>query len=176
LPFNAPEVMETLPTGASLDEISELERAMGLNLPPDLRRSLEIHNGQNDPSRCLNFCGVVSLLSTSEILSNWKMLSETNSEFDKEEWVKERAAKLDWWRASCIPFGNCEGDFSCVDTSAAGDLPAGRVVQHTHDGEIGETNIRDFTDWLERVASSLEAEKFDRKVHGYFTSYPEFAA
>ncbi len=177
LGFHAPEVLQTLAAGASSAEIAELEKQVGLTLPPDLRRSLEIHNGQNDPSQCLQFCGTMSLLSTADMIRESKMLTELGIGFDRDNGeyaAGNNSLNGDWWRLSCIPFAHCEGYYSCVDTLAAEHLPAGRIVEHTHDGPMEETNMPSFADWLERVALALEAGRFDRKLHGFFSVYPEF--
>lgn len=177
LAVHAPEVLQTLAVGASSAQIAELEAQTRLTFPPDLRRSLELHDGQKDPSQCLKFCGTMSLLSTGDMIREWKMLTELGIGFDRDNGEYDSSNNSlngDWWRLSCIPFGHCEGYYSCVDTLAAEHLPAGRIVEHTHDGPMEETNMPSFADWLERVAIALEAGRFDRNLRGFFSVYPEF--
>jgi cell wall assembly regulator SMI1 len=177
LVVHAPEVMETLAPGATRDEIAELEAGVGLKLPRDLRRSLEIHNGQRDP-QCNQFCGTVSLMSTADILRDWAMLTEIAVDFDEQHGVyspEKNSLNADWWRRSCIPFGDHgSGDLTCVDMSPEGGA-VGRIVEHINSNPMEETNMPSFADWLDRVASALEAGRFDREPYGFFNVHPQFA-
>jgi cell wall assembly regulator SMI1 len=178
LQIHAPEVFATLSPGASAAELKKLETAIDLKLPADLRQSLTIHNGQNDRTRCLTFCGYASLMPARNIVRDWRMLTKLGVQFDKESGDYSPAKNRlnhDWWRRSCIPFAEFEGDYTCVDMKATKGLRSGRIVEHTHDSLMSETKMPSFTDWLERIARALEAGKFDREVYGYFQVHPDFA-
>ena len=174
---HATEVIQTLSPPASAAEIAKLEAGIGLSLPGDLRRSLEIHNGQNDPTQCLNFCGRASLMSSADILRDWNMLTEIGVDLDRVNGIdttERNSLNGDWWRRSCIPFGHFNGEYWCVDTLAGLGLEAGRIVEFTRNGPMEETNVRSFADWLEQVASALEENRFDRQLYGSFRVHPRF--
>ena len=178
LQVHAPEVFETLTPGASTEELKNIECALSLKLPSDLRRSLEIHNGQHDPSQCFSFCGAMHLMSTTDIIRDWKMLTEIGVECEQQEGIHHPdhiSLNRDWWRRSCIPFGHSNGYYTCVDMKGAKGLKVGRIVEHTHDDAMEETNMPSFADWCERVALALEHGDFERNKHGFFRVKPKFA-
>lgn len=173
----APEVAQTLALGALKSDIDELESALPVRLPRDLRRSLKLHNGQRDPSQCLKLCGVMSLMPTDDIRRNWRMLTEIAVDCERQEGVHSphrNSLNNDWWRRSCIPFAHCEGYYTCVDMDASLGSKMGRVVEHTHDSAMEDTKVPSFADWLERVATALEAGSFVRDDYGFFRVHPRF--
>jgi cell wall assembly regulator SMI1 len=178
LELHAPEVFATLRPGASSAELDDLERKIGVTLPNDLRRSLELHNGQDDPSRCLTFCENNLLMSAAEIAKDWQMLTTEATGFDNGNRIDSSTSNSihgEWWRRSCIPFGSGEGDYACVDTISSTHGAAGRIVIHVHDDSLEETRMPSFADWLQRVAAALNDGKFDRLSHGFFHTHPDFA-
>jgi cell wall assembly regulator SMI1 len=171
LEAHAPEVLATLAPGAFEDELKTLERSIGLNLPIDLRRSLQIHNGQNDPTRCLHFCGSETLLSAVEIGQTWHMLTDLAVSFDRQNNTyadTKNSLNGDWWRRTCVPFAGCEGDYFCVDTDPTAPVEKPGIVVHVHDGSIDSTSLMNYRDWLLYVLKALEAGSFDRNTYGYF--------
>src|SRR5262245_44851941 len=108
---HAPETAATLAPPATDQQIEVLEAAIGQPLPLDLRDSLKVHDGQRDPTRCHAFCGEGMLLSVAEIADRWKMVTE----IDEDNRFSAAPGQGSWWKISCIPFTDAEGNMFCVD-------------------------------------------------------------
>jgi cell wall assembly regulator SMI1 len=171
LAVEAPEVHQTLQAGATAAAIDIIEKEIGFRFPVDLRGSLQIHNGQHDPSRCLKFCGSETLMTTDDIIRDWQMLTEVGKECDLQSGIDPTnrvSLNDDWWKQSCIPFADSEGYYSCVDMDPALGTSIGQVVYHTHDSELEVSQIRGYGAWLKRVMLALEAGRFQRDEYGFF--------
>src|SRR5215467_7017510 len=149
---HAPQAAATLAPPATGEEIANLEAALGLSLPADLRLSLQIHNGQHDPTRCHAFTDEGILLGTHDIADRWKMVTA----IDKSERGKEAPGQGPWWKTTCIPFTDAEGNMLCVDMDKSLGDRIGEVVRHVHDSEIERGLGASFTQWLSSVAERLE--------------------
>lgn len=163
LQTHAPETALTLAPPATEEEIAALEAAIGLSLPTDLRASLTVHNGQNDPTWCHAFCGEGILLDTKQIADRWKMVTE----IDESERFSAAAGQGPWWKTSCIPFTDAEGNMLCVDMDPAVNDRIGEVVCHVHDGEIERGLGASYSAWLSSLADRLEAGRFRIDNYGY---------
>jgi cell wall assembly regulator SMI1 len=163
LQAHAPDTATTLAPAATDQEIAALEAAIGLTLPADLRASLKIHNGQRDPSGCHWFTAEGVLLGTSEIAERWRMVTVIDEE------LRSHAAPRQgpWWKASCIPFTDADGDMLCVDMDPDLVSQVGEVVCHVHDGELGRGLSASFGDWLSSVANRLDGGRFFIDEDGY---------
>lgn len=163
LKTHAPNTATTLAPPASERELADLESAIRLTLPPDLRASLKIHNGQIDPTRCHAFCGEGILLSTSKIADRWRMVTE----IDEDSRFDYAPGQGPWWKTTCIPFTDAEGNMLCVDMDPALEDRMGEVVCHVHDGEIERGLGTSFKDWLSSLADRLDAGRFRMDDYGY---------
>lgn len=163
LQTHAPDTSATLAPPATEDEIAALEAAIGLSLPSDLRASLKAHNGQNDPTRCHGFCGEGILLDTNQIADRWKMATE----IDESERFSAALGHGPWWKASCIPFTDAEGNMLCVDMDTALGDRIGEVVCHVHDSEIERGLGTSYCAWLSSLADRLDAGRFRIDDYGY---------
>jgi cell wall assembly regulator SMI1 len=163
LQAHVPETAKTLAPPATEPEIADLERAIHLNLPRDLRTSLAIHNGQIDPTRCHAFAREGILLDTRKIADRWTMITE----IEETEGVRRAPGQGPWWKRSCIPFTDAEGNMLCVDMDPALGNRIGELVCHVHDGEIERGLGACFGDWLASLAERLEAGQFRIDDYGY---------
>jgi cell wall assembly regulator SMI1 len=163
LQTHAPDTAATLAPPATEEEIQALEAAIRLSLPADLRASLRLHNGQNDPTRCHSFCGEGILLDTKQIAERWKMVTE----IDERERFSAAPGQGPWWKTSCIPFTDAEGDMLCIDMDPALKDRIGEVVCHVHDSEIERGLGASFRDWLSSLADRLDAGRFRIDDYGY---------
>jgi cell wall assembly regulator SMI1 len=68
---NAPELLNNLNSGATINEIARVEGVVGVSFPEDFRLSLSIHNGQKNSSPRF-FYGNCKLLSLSHIEEIWR--------------------------------------------------------------------------------------------------------
>lgn len=170
LTIHAPEVKKTLAPGATETMLTEFERSIGFPLPADFRQSLKIHNGQFDPSRCLKFCGVWTLLQLEDSLRESRTLCEMGQDLDRENGANPDGLWLNarWWKRSCIPFADCEGNYLGVDMDPSIGSDIGRVMVHVHDCVMETNHSPNYMSWLAHVAECLEAKRFDRAPHGFF--------
>lgn len=163
LQTHAPVTAATLAAPATDQEIAALEAATGLKLPADLRASLKIHNGQNDPTRCHAFSGEGILLDTRQIADHWR----TVTEIDASERFSAAPGQGPWWKTSCIPFTDAEGNMLCVDMDPAFNDRIGEVVCHVHDSAIERGLGASFRGWLSSLADRLDAGRFRIDDYGY---------
>jgi cell wall assembly regulator SMI1 len=160
---HAPETAATIAPPATDQEIKSLETVIGLALPVPLRASLKVHNGQLDPTWCHSFCGDGILLGTSEIADRWRMTTE----IDNDNQFSATAGQGQWWKTTCIPFTDAEGDMLCVDMDPALGDRTGEVVCHVHDSEIERGLGVSYEEWLSSVAARLDAGRFRIDDYGY---------
>jgi cell wall assembly regulator SMI1 len=160
---HAPEAAATLAEPATDQQIEKLEAAIGLTLPRDLRLSLKVHDGQRDPTRCHAFCGEGMLLSVAEIADRWKMITE----IDEENRFSAAPGQGPWWKASCIPFTDADGNMLCVDMDPALGSRMGEVVCHVHDSQIERGLSASYAAWLSSLVKLLEAGRFRIDDYGY---------
>lgn len=160
---HAPETAATLAPPATDQDISVLEAVIGQSLPEDLRVSLKLHNGQRDPTRCHAFCGEGMLLATNEIADRWKMATE----IDADNQFGAAPGQGPWWKTTCIPFTDDEGNMVCVDMDQSLESRIGEVVCHVHDSEIERGLGESYESWLSSLAARLDAGRFRIDDYGH---------
>lgn len=160
---HAPETAATLAPPATDQDINVLEAAINQPLPADLRASLKVHNGQRDPTRCHAFCGEGMLLATTEIADRWKMVTE----IDEDNRFSAAPGQGPWWKTTCIPFTDAEGNMLCVDMDSSLAGRTGEVVCHVHDSEIERGLGDSYKVWLSSLAERLDAGRFRIDDYGY---------
>jgi cell wall assembly regulator SMI1 len=154
---HAPETAATLAPAASEQDLAALEATIGIALPNDFRESLKVHDGQDDPTRCRPFTGDGLLLSTAEIADRWKMLTE----IEEGERTRGGPGYGPWWKTTCIPFTDADGNALCIDMDPGLNDRTGEVVCHVHDGEIERGIATSYRAWLSSLADRLEAGRFE---------------
>jgi cell wall assembly regulator SMI1 len=144
---------------AVAEELQALETNIGRPLPPSLRASLMVHNGESDDPVGLLYS--YQLLQTSQILDEWTTMrdvaagwsDEQNTPLDPVEGVQLRH-----WHTSWLPLaGDGGGNFFCVDADPGPGGNVGQVLFFDH--EVGPTHVaaRDLEDWLTVFAGKLES-------------------
>ncbi|MDH4323977.1 MAG: SMI1/KNR4 family protein [Betaproteobacteria bacterium] len=166
---HAPEAAATLAPPATEEQVAALEAAIRQALPADLRASLRVHDGQSDPTGCHSFCDGGMLLNTVEIADRWRMVTE----MDEENRASAAPGQGPWWKTSCIPFTDAEGDKLCVDMDPSLGSRTGEVVCHIHDSEIERGLGASYEAWLSSLAQRLEAGRFRIDAYGYLRVDPE---
>lgn len=162
LQTHSPDTAATLAPATSDQEIAALEEAIGLTLPRTFRESLKVHNGQDDPTHSRAFTSEGLLLSTAAIAERWKMLTE----IDEGERSRGRPGYGQWWKTTCIPFTDAEGNMLCIDIDPGLNDRAGEVVCHVHDGEIERGIAASYRGWLSSLVDRLEAGHFQIDDYG----------
>src|SRR6266540_683725 len=112
---HVPETAKTLAPPASEREVKELEDFVGLGLPESFKRSLRVHNGQRDPTRCHSFCEEGIFLNTTEIAETWKTLSELDEGFRQQYPGWDSHEFGDWWNRNWIPFTQSDCGSLCIN-------------------------------------------------------------
>ncbi|MFC5704106.1 SMI1/KNR4 family protein [Cohnella faecalis] len=154
----APEILSDLNAGATEAEIAALEEATGLQLPSDLKESLNIHNGQNGEGQWL-FAGW-EFLSTERILDEWKVWKELydKKSFDSWDVDAESGIANEWWNPAWIPITyNGSGDHHCIDLSPTKDGTIGQVITMWHDSDERRIVASSYRQWLELIVAKFEA-------------------
>lgn len=159
---NTPQGTLVLAEGASEDEIAELETALGLRLPDDLRHSLSLHNGAANEGYLL-YHG--ELLSTARILEIWQMYRDMQH---NEGWGQGSDYQTDelqgpirpvYWDGLRIALTDNSGDAAMLDLQPAKGGQAGQIIEF--DGEVGPRTVLapSFSAWIAQLADELEQGK-----------------
>jgi cell wall assembly regulator SMI1 len=140
----APELEKRLRKPATEEELTEVERLIGLTLPDDFKASYLIHNGQRDDVEEAfvpeDWLGepyyLMPLPEVSGEWKSWKGLVDVD-EFKGRECSPGEGIRPDWWHPGWVPFiGNGAGDSLCMDLAPAAAGKKGQVIQMSH--ESGE--------------------------------------
>lgn len=151
----APQLIATLGPPASDQELADVERKTGLQLPEDLTASLRCHNGQRDLSRSWSFTDGGMLLSTDGIVERWQIADSVHRDLLNRPPPVAGHCPLPWWKTTLIPFTDAEGDMLCVDTDVALGPRRGEVIWHVHDDGLTAAVAESYCQWLKNVASKL---------------------
>lgn len=150
----SPKSLDTLSPGATYEQIAELEGALRRRLPDDVKASLRIHNGQNNPTGLFVVTNVGTLMSAEIILSTWRMLNEVLDQIRVENpnWDMSN-----WWDPRYIPIAGDDGDYLCID---ACDEGRGEIVKHNHDGQLEINAFCNYSEWLNSVLRVFDEARF----------------
>jgi hypothetical protein len=100
---SAPDVLDSLQPGATDEQISNTEAALGLTLPQDVRASYRIHDGQSPDGP--GFMDAWEFLSLSRMVDEWRIWKGlldggdlAGAKSEPEEGVAD-----DWWNPKWVP-------------------------------------------------------------------------
>ncbi|MGF1489412.1 MAG: SMI1/KNR4 family protein [Prochloraceae cyanobacterium] len=161
LKINAPEILNSLQSGASEQEIEETEAILGVEFPAYFKASYLIHNGLEKADYWI--VGL-DLLSLEEILEEWQELKDCLDEgdFDDERLIcdcqLDRVIKTDyWWNYKWIPVTKDNaGNYYCLDLDPDINGNYGQIITFWHDSNDRELIAVNFRSWLEKIAADLE--------------------
>jgi cell wall assembly regulator SMI1 len=139
LDANAPQGHGQLRPGASAESVSEAEEVMAQKLPPDLKASYLVHDGQFDEPGLIGGEGWC-LFSLQETVEKW------------QAWGKSQ----DGGRLP-IAWG-AMGDYIFLDLRD--DEQPGRVMVQRLDSEAPDPVAPSFRSWLEDFANKLDDDEF----------------
>lgn len=149
LKAHQPEALKSLAPPATDNEITNLEKELGVTLPKDFVECLKIHNGQLDDA--MAFFAGLEFLSTERILAEWKVWKELSDGSDFDDLIAEpqNGIKACWWNPLWIPFTyNGSGDNICLDLDPDIDGTIGQVITLWHDSSERECKAVSFTEWF----------------------------
>jgi cell wall assembly regulator SMI1 len=162
LAIYAPNLIEALNPGASVDEIDELQKVIGKKLPNDFIEFYMIHDGQQFKTGNLVDCE--ALLSIEHIIYNWKSWKESLDDKHFEESgvpftsEPEVGIKNNWWNPLWIPFvEDGSGYFICIDLDPSTDGKNGQIIRMRHDSSLRNILGSSFSEWILNYVSELEA-------------------
>jgi cell wall assembly regulator SMI1 len=144
-------------TGASSDEIAELESEIGLNLPDDLKRYLSIYDGEAHIS--------------DGIIGNWKLMDYRwigecflqhntylrDGIFGDNTNKSTPYVKGFWWNPKWIPIVSSEsGHYHCIDLDPNNDGELGQIILFLHDADNRFLIARSLSEWFLKIADDLD--------------------
>ena len=140
---------------ASDDEIKELTKTIGVELPKDFLSVLKIHNGQKGEAAWL--FDSQEFLSTHRIIeefNTWKNL--LNTELQGKVSTPDDGVKNDWWNINWIPITSdgC-GDHYCLDLSPTSSGKKGQIITLWYELAEREIVASSFTQWFEDYLEQL---------------------
>jgi len=173
---HAPLVRTTLREPAKDKEIAALEKAVGVALPEDLKRSWRIHDGQDDRGQDACLFGDFPFHSLDAVRDERELTREVagtlghlNQKDDPEAWVAlvaEEIGTIDGpvkardYHPRWVPIGSVNGDvFRYVDLDPAAGGTVGQVIEVDPECVSWRVLAPSFGDFLARYADALEAGK-----------------
>lgn len=167
LATHAPQVMESLHSGATDEEIAQAEAFLGVDFPDDLRLSYQIHDGQAEGSYSL-FPYLEFLSLQNMVVRSQKWQDGENEDFRCEPENISEGIWNGWWNRYWIPFtteGN--GACQCVDLAPAAGGCVGQVVMIEWQ-EPGRWLVApSLRAYLETFADALERGEYRFSENGY---------
>ena len=161
----APQVAGTLRAGASPEDIALLESKIGLKLPSDFRESLEIHDGQDDPSRLLGIFNFNLLLPGSQVIADYEMHRDLFEFEPPIDWLVPDKIQNRIWTPGWVKFTEAEGNGYVIDMSPARNGSLGQIFYRCHDDNPIEVIAPSFRALLSRVAALMAEGTYSLK-HG----------
>lgn len=151
----APQVAGTLRAGAGPEDIALLESRIGLKIPSDFRESLEIHDGQDDPSRLLGIFNYNLLSPISQVIADYEMLRDLFEPEPPIDWLVPDKIQNRIWAPGWVKVTEAEGDGYVIDMSPAKNGSLGQVFYRSHDDNPTEVKAASFGTLLSRVAALM---------------------
>jgi cell wall assembly regulator SMI1 len=150
-----------LQTGATLEQIQQLEQTIGSKLPEDYKTALRIANGQ-DPGEDYIFDGR-EFLSAERVADEWKVwkdlfdkgtFSESNGDVEADAEIQPY-----WWHPAWIPITyDGSGNHDCLDLAPTEKGTYGQVICMYHDDSIRKVQAVGFTRWLANYIEKLKSD------------------
>ena len=159
LAANAPLVILNPP--ATERQLDEAEDALGVKLPPDVRESYLIHDGQPYGGGLFGGCDWHSLENVVREWTVWKELLDGGDFDDISSDADGRTIRTDWWNPRWIPFTqNGGGDSHCFDLEPGPEGVVGQIIEMIHDSGDRPYEAESLREWLQKFADDLEAGEY----------------
>ncbi|AMV23308.1 transcription antitermination protein NusG [Gemmata sp. SH-PL17] len=145
-----PALLAAMRPGATDTELDDLERAIGRQLPDDVRAFYRWRGGSEDEYR--SECPLWQRpLTLPEIQHQY----EECCRFAEADW--EDLGHPGWWHPVWVPImSNDNGDFLCVDTAGVWTGVRGQIVRFWHEYESRAIEAGSLGDWLRVLVADLE--------------------
>jgi cell wall assembly regulator SMI1 len=170
LAANAPAIRENLNEGASKNQISRLEKRLGVDLPEDYKVFLQRCNGRMGGE--VYWFYESDLLSIKGVISTWElwndMIADEPRSFKTSKIKSDLGIRREWWNPKWIPitYGSKSDDLYIDLDPDKGGTP-GQIISVHFDSPKRELKHPSFTDWLEHVLTGVETCQivYDAKEH-----------
>ena len=173
--INAPAMLADLNLGASETDIAELELKLGLRIPEEFRKSLAIHNGEDDGWPNKVFANGGAYLDTTRIVYEWTQRLEHSQQVDPKDFDESEVEELiglsvisvegpvrpvlfqrDW-----IPIMEMNGDvFWALDMAPTEGGKLGQVIEVDWEGCSWQVIAGSFGEYMNSYVSDLEVGKY----------------
>lgn len=151
-----------LQSGASEAQLSELEAALSIRLPDDVKALYRLCNGQSSfDYGLLNGNEFLSLERIQDEWTIWKDLldaGELVADDDIQGDLIEAGIRKVWWSPKWIPLTyNGGGDHDCLDLAPTEKGVRGQIITMWHDDDERKVLSPSIRDWLQQYAEQLES-------------------
>jgi len=163
LKLHAPEAMRNLNPGATKEDIHQLEKKLGYQIPDDVKESLLVHNGTRDI-----FADIWQILDIENIIQQQHIQADVLESLQQEESdARDKEREIWWWHPSWIPIAyDGSGNLLCVE---AEETHSGQIFRFDH--ELGSRWIAPtFLSLLATFADDLRSGKYILKKEGRLQS------
>jgi cell wall assembly regulator SMI1 len=162
---HAPHLLDGLRDGATREQITAAEAALGTRFPRDVIDSYLIHDGQQHPECFALYEGALfagcPLLALETMVKHWSVLKKL---YDQGEFKGIRSApngpiRDDWWNPLWVPLtANACGDHPvCLDLAPGPGGNRGQVMSWWHDDADRSLLGTSFRDWFAKYLAAVEA-------------------
>ena len=144
---------------ATTVDIDDLEAAITITIPDDMRATYELYNGTG--RQWVFDCGY--LMSLSEVRDTWKMFKEPVDQglFDNADADPLGPIKKRWWSPKWIPIvHNGGGDYHCLDVDPACGGTVGQLIGFEHETGPSHVLAKSLRAFLTSFAQDLENGKY----------------
>jgi cell wall assembly regulator SMI1 len=168
---HAPTILESLNPGASAEQVSAAEEALGVTFPADVRETYRLHDGQGPWASGYPpaFLYGWEWLSLERVVEDWNVWKGLLDEGQFGGWTVEAAAGVRevWWHPGWVPLTDGPGgDHHCLDLAPAAGGKVGQVISMWHDYEDRSRLAWSFAEWLGAFADQLEEGRWGVNEYG----------
>jgi cell wall assembly regulator SMI1 len=161
----SPEILQSLKPGATKAKLTRVEEALGVALPPEVRASYLLHDGQSEGADGLfprGFAGLSSefpLLLLDGALGQWRSWNEgvDGGEFDGATSAPVPGFRPHRWNAGWLPIASAGGDSLCVNLAPGENGLLGQVILFGRERFVPGWIAGSLTALLTRLAGYLGA-------------------
>ena len=161
----SPAVKKSLRKGATAEQVSACEAALGVEFPQDLRAMYSLHDGQKQgadtlfPEEFADLDAGFALLTLEEVVREWKVWKGLvdGGEFKNQKSQPDAGVRTDWWNPKWVPIASDGGgDSICVDLAPAKGGTAGQVIVHQHADSGRPKGAGGVRELMRKLAEQLE--------------------
>lgn len=153
---NAPPLLRLMGKPATREAIYKAEKALGLELPDDVRASCTVHDG----SAAFRFFPSGDFLSLKQMVFEHRMLVTTHrgNTFDGHEGHPTGPIRKDWYNEGWVPLTHdgC-GDHTFIDLAPAKGGKVGQLIDFGHEQGTEGVAAPSLARYLKVMADALES-------------------